>query len=237
MIDAAVDDLYAAFARRPAPKRMHACPCCVRDDEVARLLSKPVSELCADDLGRYPFKAMSTWGSEGDYAHFLPRILELVVRGEDAGLPGLALEVVIRKMHDAGFEAWPEPERSAVRALFDAWADDVLSRPGDAIFWLEEASPMLADPAAFVRRWAARPDAPREIAEAMSQRWFGQGDFWSLEVPAGWRGTPASGAALLALFRAPETQAAMERALSESDDAALTAELAFALEMLELYRG
>jgi hypothetical protein len=46
------------------------------------LQRKTLRELTASDLELFSRKAMSTWGDEADFRHFLPRILELFATGE-----------------------------------------------------------------------------------------------------------------------------------------------------------
>src|SRR5689334_4808434 len=82
VLQASVENLYTVFARYPLAEIEH-CKCCVTPEENARLSAKPLRELTEADFGRYPGKAITTWGHDEDYKHFLPRLLELVLT--DAG--------------------------------------------------------------------------------------------------------------------------------------------------------
>lgn len=115
----AIENLYKAFEAYPLDPEMDACPCCVDAADKHQICTKPLRELTGDDLSNYAFKAVSTWGSEEDYRHFLPRIFELLAQNELS----TDLFVVIRKLPYASWENWPENERQAVNDfLFSWWA-------------------------------------------------------------------------------------------------------------------
>ncbi|MDI1463430.1 hypothetical protein QEZ54_20830 [Catellatospora sp. KI3] len=79
---AAIEELYAVFGRHPLAQRIDYCTHCVGEDEAMVLQRKRLRELAASDLELFSRKAMSTWGDEADFRHFLPRILELFATGE-----------------------------------------------------------------------------------------------------------------------------------------------------------
>src|SRR5215469_6603849 len=62
--------LYAVFARYPARRTMQACSCCVKHEEIVALTAVPLNSLSGEDLGRYAFKAMTTWGDSEDFRSF-----------------------------------------------------------------------------------------------------------------------------------------------------------------------
>jgi hypothetical protein len=78
-------------------------------DEVLALC-KNVRELSDDDLGRFPGKALTTWGDEEDFKHFLPRIIETSILTPD----GLFEENFFFKIESAKFKSWPEEEKEVV---------------------------------------------------------------------------------------------------------------------------
>lgn len=109
---ASIEGLYAAFARYPLRARIEGCPHCDLGGAERGLHAKPLRELDEDDLGRFPFKAMSTFGDVDDFRHFFPRIAELITyyghsRACDLG-------VLARKLPYGEWERWPEPERAAI---------------------------------------------------------------------------------------------------------------------------
>jgi hypothetical protein len=121
-LDAAIERLYVVFARYGRPAVVAGCPCCVGAADQARLHARPLRALGEEELRRYAFKALTTWGTEDDLRHFLPRILELVARD---GL-GVDPQTVLGKLAYGHWERWPEDERVAIRAFLDAWLDETL---------------------------------------------------------------------------------------------------------------
>ena len=80
----AIQELYRVFKPYQVRRHPEGCPCCVSDSDKRRLFSKPLSDLSPDDLGRFAWKALTTWGTVEDLKHFLPRLLELVAIDECA---------------------------------------------------------------------------------------------------------------------------------------------------------
>jgi hypothetical protein len=112
-LQAAVEELYRQLARYPLRGLMDACPCCITPAENAVLMTVPLRQLGEEQIGRYAFKALSTWGDAADFRHFLPRILELKARDE------LSTDffVLRGKLEQCDYHNWPEPEQAAVRAV------------------------------------------------------------------------------------------------------------------------
>ncbi|MBX3246062.1 MAG: hypothetical protein KF901_02645 [Myxococcales bacterium] len=106
---------YDVFARYPRRHAMHACPCCVNDDDRRALTHAPLRELTDRQLARFAFKAMTTWGELDDYRHFLPRILELHALG--APFPGYLTHVIAGKLRRGELARWPNDEREAVTSF------------------------------------------------------------------------------------------------------------------------
>lgn len=74
---------------------------------------------------------MTTWGTVGDYKHFLPRLLELVP--EPAGITcELDIEVLFGKLRYGKWDTWPEGEQRAIRHYLMALWRFALSVPMDA---------------------------------------------------------------------------------------------------------
>ena len=104
------------------------CEHCVSAERSRQLASIPLRELTVRDLDRYAFKAMTTWGTERHFKHFLPRLLELAHEdylGFD--LP----EVLLSKLTYAKWQSWPASEREAVQACLDGFWLHQLYSPGD----------------------------------------------------------------------------------------------------------
>jgi hypothetical protein len=150
----AINGGYRAFGRYSTKMRLEACPCgCVTPDDHARLHSRPLRELTADDIEAYASKAMTTWGDVDDFRHFLPRILELVT-----GDPGdvICTEIALSKLSYAGWRGWPQRERDAVDAvLWERWNEGLkLSTSAfGADAWLCGVSIAGVDTTRYVDAW------------------------------------------------------------------------------------
>jgi hypothetical protein len=137
----AIEDVYRVFAGYRLKPHTEGCPHCVSDRDHALIHSRPLRLLEPDDLNRFTFKAMTTWGDENDFRHFLPRILELLVSGDPDW--SVDTEIVLGKLARAGWWQWPEREQAALRTLLrlrwsDGLAHDLRSRQShfDADSWL-----------------------------------------------------------------------------------------------------
>jgi hypothetical protein len=104
-VDEALEVLYATFSRYGGT-HLEGCAHCVSFEESAILRRTPLHKL-GFELGRYLFKAMTTWGTKDDFKHFLPRLLEFYASSSDAWL-------LVDKLRYANWQSWPEPERMAV---------------------------------------------------------------------------------------------------------------------------
>lgn len=69
---------------------------------------------------------MTTWGSEEDFKHFLPRLAELYAGGSLTGF--CDDEMFGSKLHYAKWLSWRVREVNAVRAFMHAWLADRLCR-------------------------------------------------------------------------------------------------------------
>ena len=121
---AAVDELYIAFKQYRLREHIEGCPCCVGEGDQRKIRAVPLEELSSEQLRRYTFKAMTTWGTADHFRHFFPRIAELIAF--DAEWP-LELEIATGKLTHANWNVWPAHERVAVRRFFEAWWDAALS--------------------------------------------------------------------------------------------------------------
>ena len=120
------DHLYETFARYPLKPRIDGCPHCELEAAESALHRTTLRDLGWEELGVYPFKAMTTFGDLDDYKHFLPRILELYAI--DGGAARYDVSVLLGKLQYAEWESWPAAERVAVRAFLRAWRDLLRSR-------------------------------------------------------------------------------------------------------------
>ena len=115
-LTAAIDAVYDAFSDVKKPRGVDGCPCCMTADECDALTSKPLRELSSGELNGYSSCAMLTVGSEGDYAYFLPRILELSIADDAEWLD--SIEIAADKLRMAGFDKWSEGKQSSIKQLW-----------------------------------------------------------------------------------------------------------------------
>lgn len=124
----AIERLYDVFARYRSERPWVACAHCVTEAENERLHAVPLRELTPDQVERYAFKAMTTWGTQDDFRHFLPRIFELLA--EDGGDTWIDPEVVFGKLSHGDWHEWPAREREAIRQYLRClWAEVLAAYP------------------------------------------------------------------------------------------------------------
>lgn len=210
------------------------CPCCVSADEARALHGVARESAPGDAIGRFAFKAMTTWGEPRDFRWFLPRVLELMAT-EQVG--ALSLEIVAGKILSAGFAAWPEPERGAVRAamaaLFRLRLDggaivDATDLAASCSLLGVDLRPLLDELARRALDSAAAAEVYVELAESVVCR----------------QGTPAAGdghgraaaaeAALAGFFWSEPTLAHVERLFFRFPDGQLGERLSHLAQYLEL---
>ena len=68
-VAAALENVYAAFASVPRPKKIEGCPCCTTPERLAVLTAGPLRSLDEELLSWYGFKSMTTIGDEQDYLY------------------------------------------------------------------------------------------------------------------------------------------------------------------------
>lgn len=116
--NAVTDGLYSAFEHHAAPRKIECSPYKSREDvrTYADLVTFPLREAPAEVIGPYAGSAIYTVGSESDYRHFLPRILEIALH--DHGWLGFEPWSIAHKLIYAGWEKWTPAEIEALRCYF-----------------------------------------------------------------------------------------------------------------------
>lgn len=113
-----IENLYSVFSKYEIRSFIEGCPCCVSDRDKEKIHSKELRELEEEDLSRYAFKAMTTWGNVDDFKHFLPRILELCI-DHDLGIQPFG---IFGKLKYGKWELWDNTEKEAFKDfLFEWW--------------------------------------------------------------------------------------------------------------------
>lgn len=116
-----IEQLYTIFARYPLKTAIDGCPCCVSATDKEPLHTKPLQQLSGEDLERYTFKAMTTWGDTEDFKHFLPRIFELL-----AGGSSVFDTITLGKLEYGNWHTWQADEQEAMRHFLLAWCRERL---------------------------------------------------------------------------------------------------------------
>lgn len=162
-LEQAIETLYQVFAQYRARHDMWHCPHCVSENDINKLLAIPLKELSLENLNKYLWKAVTTWGTVDDYKHFLPRMLELTPSIDDSDV-----FIVGSKLGYAKFDEWPESERKAVIDFLQIWWNQELSQfPPDGHLWdfpcarsddcLQCLSFATKDVRAFLEIWQKNP--------------------------------------------------------------------------------
>jgi hypothetical protein len=227
----AIEGLYRAFAHRPAPSHVEGCPHCVDDSDHARLMARPLRQLTAQHLERYAFRAMTTWGDANDFAHFLPRLLELLASESGSSFDPARL---LGKLELARWRTWPTNQVSAVeRYLFAAWRAILADYPGHLATadFLPGLSWLFDDLAPFLDTWSADHGlaALRHLTALILENEHVLWRKGSLDR-AGWR--PAQFAQVVAWLRSSSVVEWLERGFFAHSDATFASELSQAHECL-----
>jgi len=145
-----IEELYTTFAVYPFNPIMEGCPCCVSQGDKEQLHIKKLRDLEQDNLSKYAFKAMSTWGNLNDFKHYLPRIFELL-SSDNFIIDGF---IVLEKLEYGHCRAWPANEQIALENfLLALWSDSTQNKylvdEGD----LAEFYRLLGNMDELLRRW------------------------------------------------------------------------------------
>lgn len=117
-----IENLYSTFSIYPFKSTMDGCPCCVSDSDKEKIHSKQLKELDGEDLSRYAFKAMTTWGDTDDFKHYLPRIFELLSTTDFI----VDTFVVLGKLEYGKWRTWAENEQTVIEIFLYAWWVDLI---------------------------------------------------------------------------------------------------------------
>jgi len=229
--DSALEALYATFSRYDGA-HLEGCPHCVSFEENAALRRTPLRKLGGEELYHYLFKAMTTWGTEEDFKHFIPRLLEVYASSNDAWL-------LCDKLAYARWRSWPEPEQRAIESyLLARWRAELAENgpplPGHAL--LETMLNLDLDIAPYDLRTkleAWRSARSRESIQLLARFvlehgvelfWPSPSERWTF-----WQAEPESAAEVRAWLLEPATRAHLEATFMAHGDE----EVARAFDWLE----
>lgn len=113
-----IENLYSIFSKYEIDSKIVGCPCCVSDRDKEKIHSKELRDLQEEDLSRYAFKALTTFGNVNDFKHFLPRILDLLVEDD----LGVSTFVIFGKLEYGNWKTWELEEQEVIKIfLFEWW--------------------------------------------------------------------------------------------------------------------
>ena len=235
VLDDAIEKLYKVFSRYPLRKHVEGCPCCVHEADKRILESKPLLQLASSDLGRYAFKAMTTWGDKDDFRHFLPRIFELLISERSTGWDE---EVIIGKLALAEWKDWPEQEQSALRNFFHAGWCWILAQSQPSIetdSWLCGLGRAGEDLLPYLNEWTNLQSATAYEHLAAFVAWH-QPTYLKRQSlhNAFWSDSPQGVAQICDWFANPQTREALEKIYFENEASDFAPALAQAIDQLEL---
>lgn len=106
--ESAHEHLKQVFSKYPHPSDMEGCPCCVREYDLESLKQ--------GDLTSYLRNAMTTWGGENDFKHYLPQLFSFVY------LEKKSYETFILWSKLNYVQNWTQEEIKAIVAWFSAYS-------------------------------------------------------------------------------------------------------------------
>ena len=109
-------EVFSSYTANPTELRAYSCDCCVDDDEIREVTTKPLKELTEDALGHISRSAISTFGNVDHYKHFLPRILDVMSEPNSEILGDFTC---FEKLNYGEWETWPDLEQRAIEHYFD----------------------------------------------------------------------------------------------------------------------
>lgn len=135
-IDAAVENLYRAFATIPAPLEIDGCAHCIDDKNIDVLLRTNLRELAPEDLSSYASSAFLTVGDVQDYLYFLPRILEISIK-DSSWWPDI--EVTGRALNETNVKNWPADQEQALSDFFGSVIASFVESPDrDDYYYIDD---------------------------------------------------------------------------------------------------
>lgn len=126
------ENLYSVFKSYVIKEglRERACDCCVTNEEIKLLLSKPLKELSYNEIGPFFRSAISTFGYVEDFKHFLPRILELM---QDPNCYVLGDFLTFEKLNYSEWKNWNIDEIEAIKTYLQELLIDALNNNLDTV--------------------------------------------------------------------------------------------------------
>ncbi len=238
-LEAAIEDLYRAFDFYPLPKFTNPCLCCHSPIEAdAKLRSKPLRLLEAEDLRDYASDSINVWGDVPDLKHFLPRILELLVTTETPTYGLIDPQIALSKLRYARWREWPADEQSSVERYLQTMWRTLLNYPPDPDSiddiegWLCAIAQCEDDLSVYLGIWIA--DESLSVSLALSSFLLSSSILSSKNAGrnAFWQGRDEQHRQLSAWVKAPAVKDKLQRVIEHTMDTDLWDNFAAALGML-----
>ncbi|WP_196889458.1 hypothetical protein [Aureivirga sp. CE67] len=112
-----IEEIYQVFSVYNLSNSIESCPCCVSDEHKKNLMEKPLRNLEEENLSRFAFKAVTTWGNISDYKHFFPRILELMISPKNE----IDEYIVFSKLNYLEWRSWQDSEQKIIFEVLLQW--------------------------------------------------------------------------------------------------------------------
>ncbi len=222
------------------------CPCCVDEQEYARLVEPKLEDVGHEAIDHYLFNAICTWGDINGFKRFLPRIYEALAFERHECFWSVGMWLPITKLAYGNWQEWPRYERRSIeRYLVALWShvlDGGPSHPDggladDADDVIEGLATIYCDIQPFLDVWTAKVHKSLGAAERLAQFLrFNSGFFRKHESLGIEDWTAGAEAQVREWLRDPLLIGALATWLEECEDEAVCRSLLEAMELLELYQ-
>jgi hypothetical protein len=220
-LTAAIDEAWRVFAI-PAPATTGVCEHCCMDPKIeAEFLKRPARDLPLDYVRDWYFAAFTDAIGHNHVAWFLPRVMELLLAGEELATVGH--EVVFQRLPRTGFPAcWSTEEVAVVQRFATQYfaallVDAIPNADTDLDSWLCMFGIGNIDIDPLLRLMDALPDDV--LAEKLHRMWW-HGSWGEISVDAFWDDGPAKTLAR-SWYTSAHLLARMERAAMAGNEKAL----------------
>ncbi|NLR95053.1 hypothetical protein [Flammeovirga agarivorans] len=120
-----IEQLYITFSKYSFNPQIKGCSCCLSNTDKFTLTSKPLRELEDDDINRFAYKTMTTWGTVDDFKYYLPRILELTAQNKLT----VHTFIILGKLEYSNWKNWDKSEADVIhKFLITWWTYDINNR-------------------------------------------------------------------------------------------------------------
>jgi hypothetical protein len=169
----AIANLYVTFSHYPFRPEIDGCPHCVSAEDQKKLAAKALNLMESEDISRYSWKAMTTWGEVEDFKHFLPRLLELIATTGIAYNSG----VVLRKLEYAKWNDWEQAEKDSTHSFLLAWwTESITEKDGLILYEFVDMYNVLGGVDPLLKHWVI----DFEDCSFRNLVWFIQSNYYDL---------------------------------------------------------